>query len=235
MRNKEKMLDNSMNQVSARDAGRRRPAAIFGLLLVLVTAVHLFAQLTQPTGMLADVTQVMLMPLLAAVVFTLTVAPRSKMIRLILIALGFSWVGDTLPRFMSGDPAFLAMVAGFLVAQFFYIAALLPLWKQSVLRRPWLALPYLAAFVLLLVLCAPGAGSLLVPVVIYGVALMSMAILSTGLGVVGGIGGAIFFISDGLIALRSFSGLDVPGMGFWIMLTYVLGQAMLSFAVTKRN
>ncbi|WP_219844121.1 lysoplasmalogenase [Arthrobacter sp. MYb222] len=208
---------------------------IAALALLLATATHLLAQLLWPSGLLADATQILLMPLLAGTVLALTTSPRGTLVRLVLIALFFSWVGDTLPRFMDGDSAFLAMVSAFLVAQFFYIAALARYWKSSILRHWWMPLPYLAAFALLLVLCSPGAGVLLAPVIIYGLALMMMAILSTGLGPIAGFGGAIFFLSDSLIALRSFADIDVPGMGFWIMLTYVAGQWMISYAASQRE
>ncbi|MGH3654547.1 lysoplasmalogenase [Glutamicibacter sp.] len=211
-----------------------RPGIVV-LALLLATATHLLAQLYWPSGLLADATQILLMPLLAGTVLALTTSPRGKLIRLVLIALFFSWAGDTLPRFMDGDPAFLAMVSAFLIAQFFYIAALARYWKSSILRHWWMPLPYLAAFAVLLVLCSPGAGALLAPVIIYGLALIAMAILSTGLGPIAGFGGAIFFLSDSLIALRSFTDIGISGMGFWIMLTYVAGQGMISYAASQRE
>ncbi|MGO2805304.1 lysoplasmalogenase [Glutamicibacter arilaitensis] len=201
--------------------------------MAFVTAIHLLTQLFAPAGILADVTQIMLMPLLGAIIIALTSAQRGKLIKLVLIAVLFSWVGDTLPRFMEGDQGFLAMVGSFLIAQFFYIAALARYWRSSVMRHWWMTTPYLGAFTVLVLLCAPGAGALLVPVLIYGVALTAMAIFGTGLGVLAGCGGAIFFLSDSLIALRSFTTLDIPGMGFWIMLTYVVGQAMIGIAATR--
>ncbi|HCH47717.1 MAG TPA: lysoplasmalogenase [Glutamicibacter sp.] len=203
------------------------------LAMAFVTAIHLLTQLFAPAGILADVTQIMLMPLLGAIIIALTSAQRGKLIKLVLIAVLFSWVGDTLPRFMEGDQGFLAMVGSFLIAQFFYIAALARYWRSSVMRHWWMTTPYLGAFTVLVLLCAPGAGALLVPVLIYGVALTAMAIFGTGLGVLAGCGGAIFFLSDSLIALRSFTTLDIPGMGFWIMLTYVVGQAMIGIAATR--
>lgn len=223
-------LANEPNHASMQN---RTGARALAMALLLVAGTHLLAQLMAPAGLLADGTQILLMPLLAGTVLTVTNAPRSRIIRLVLIALCFSWVGDTLPRFMTGDLAFLAMVGGFLVAQFFYLAALASYWKSSILRRWWITLPYLAGFAVLLVLCSRGAGTLLVPVVIYGLALTAMAILSTGLGTVAGIGGAIFFLSDSLIALRSFTDIGLPEMGFWIMLTYVVGQGMIGYAAVR--
>lgn len=50
-----------------------------------------------------------------------------------LTALGFSWLGDSVPDLTSGDGAFIAMVACFLCAQVAFIVGLLPHWRASVL------------------------------------------------------------------------------------------------------
>lgn len=199
--------------------------------LLLVWVVHLSGQLTMPNTLLTDATQVMLMPLLGAVLIIGCIKPRSRLVNVVLIALFFSWLGDTVPRFLAGETGFLAMVGLFLVAQIFYIAAFWPLRKNSWMSKPVAVTPYGLALGALIALCYDGAGSLLVPVVIYGVALAAMAILATGLGKVAAIGGAIFFISDALIALRSFADIILPAHGFWVMFTYVLGQILLVVAV----
>jgi uncharacterized membrane protein YhhN len=173
------------------------------------------------------------MPALAWVLVAGT-RSRGRLVRLTLLALGFSWLGDTVPRFTPDDSGFLVMVGFFLLAQFAYVAAFLPSWRASAVgSRPLLLLPYAAGFVALVALTKDGAGSLLVPVLVYGFALVSMAVLATGLGWVAGLGGAIFFVSDGLIALRSFADLALPAHGFWVMLTYVVGQSLLVLAVIR--
>lgn len=203
------------------------------LVLAAVSIIHLTAQLIAEDGPLADATQILLMPALAAVLLWATGRQRSILGRWVLLALGCSWLGDTIPRFMTGDPAFLAMVGCFLLAQLCYLLALRPYWRYSVLCRPWWVIPYLFAFGWLVIACAPHAGSLLIPMVIYGAALTLMAVLSTGLGALAGVGGAIFFISDALIALRSFAGIEVPAHSFWIMLSYLVGQSMIVAAVAR--
>lgn len=200
-----------------------------------VTAAHLVAQLIGPGEMLTHVTQALLMPLLAVALFLGTAPPRGRQVWAVLVALFFSWLGDLLPRFVAGDAEFLTMVGCFLVAQVWYIVAFAPNWRRSVARQPLLLLPYLLAFVFLIVFCAEGAGVLLVPVVIYGLALVTMAVLSTGFGWIAGLGGAIFFVSDAMIALRSFADIAPPASGFWVMLTYSLGQALIVLAVLRRS
>jgi uncharacterized membrane protein YhhN len=100
-----------------------------------------------------------------------------------------------------------------------------------VLGRP-AVLAYAAAFCALLVACAPGAGGLLVPVIVYGVCLTLMAVLATGVHPLTGLGGAVFFVSDGLIALDAFATWYAPpAPGFWVMSTYVVGQALIAAGV----
>jgi uncharacterized membrane protein YhhN len=180
----------------------------------VVVLVHLAAQLVAPESTVAELTQPLLMPALAAVLVAETSPPRSRLVRVTFVALFFSWLGDTLPRFVSGDAAFLLMVGCFLLAQVAYVVALWPTRDSSVLRRPALLAPYLLALVVLLLLCREGAGALLVPVVVYGVALAAMAVLSTGLGRVAAIGGAVFMLSDSLIALEGAQLKDTKSLAY---------------------
>jgi uncharacterized membrane protein YhhN len=202
--------------------------------LVAVSVVHLGAQLIDPDGVIAPLTQVLLMPALAWVLVSRTRSPRPRLARLTLVALGFSWLGDTLPRFAPEDAGFLVMVGCFLLAQLTYAVAFLPHWRASIVRRsPLLLLPYAAGLARLVAVSHARAGSLIVPLVFYGLALGAMAVLATGLGWVAGIGGALFFASDSLIALRAFADVTLPGHGFWVMLTYVVGQSLLVLAVVR--
>ena len=87
------------------------------------------------------------------------------------------------------------MIGFFLLAQLAYIAAFWPYRAASVLRRP-AAKGYVAVIVALVAACAPGAGPLLVPALVYGTCLGTMAVLSTALGRVAAVGGALFLLSD---------------------------------------
>ena len=223
-------------QVAAAAPRRFRPAAIpAAVLFLLVTAVHLYTQLNGGQQLLADTTQILLMPLLAWLLLSMGTGAGGRLVRWVLTALAFSWLGDTVPRFLDGQAGFLAMVGGFLLAQGCYIAAFWPYRVGSLLARPLLVLPYLAALAVLVLWCAPGAGNLLIPVLIYGAALAMMAILATGLGVMAGVGGAIFLVSDAMIAVRSFTDIPAGALGFWIMLSYVLGQSLIVAAVWRRS
>lgn len=200
---------------------------------VLATG-HLVAQLVGSEGF-AGVSQVLLVPPLVGYV-ALT---RSPVRRSLMLALGWCWLGDTVPRFLSGDAGFLAMVGCFLVAQVVFVRIFWPDRGSSVLaagQRGWLA-PYVVVFVLLLVLCAPGAGVLLPAVLIYGGCLTAMAVLATGVSRLVTAGGVLFLVSDGLIALGAFApGFDsLPYGGFWVMLTYTLAVLLLTVGVSGRR
>ena len=209
---------------------RPRTPAVGGMvgLFVAVALLHLGAQLSGGDDV-ADATQVLLMPVLAAVLWLQSAAPRSRLVVLTLVALGLSWLGDSAPRLTDGDAAFLVMVGFFLLAQVAYIVAFLPYRAHSVLhvRRP-LLLCYVLAVVALVLACVGGAGEMLVPVLLYGTCLGAMAVLSTGVNRFTAVGGALFLVSDGLIALDVFvPAFGLPAQGFWVMSTYVAAQALL--------
>ena len=222
------------------DADTRRRTARCAAAFAAVCLVHLVAQLAG-LGTLDRVSQWLLMPLLALALAAATSgAPRTRLVRLTLLSLGFSWLGDTAPGFAPEGTGFLVMIGFFLVAQAVFIVAFWPYRHASVLspsqpaRRRALALVYLLALVALVVACAPGAGTLLVPVIVYGTALALMAALATGVGRWVAIGGAVFVVSDSLIALEAFvEGWALPGQGFWVMSTYIAAQALIVAGVVR--
>ncbi len=202
--------------------------AFFGL-----SAVHLVS-LALGRELAADVSQVTLMPPLAVALATAVPAPRAAVVRRTLLALGFSWLGDTLPRFAEGDTAFLLMVGSFMVAQGCYIAAFAPWRDRSVLRRRALLAPYVIAIGGLVAACGPYAGPLLVPVFCYGLLLGTMAVLASGVNRLTWVGGAVFLVSDALIALDAFAPWwHLPGQSFWVMSTYLAAQTAIVAGVVR--
>ncbi len=216
----------------------RTVGALTGYLAL--TAVHLLAQSLDAgplAGPLADVTQALLMPALALAVLAATSAPRSRLVRLTLLALGFSWLGDSVPRLLAGDAAFAAMVGAFLLAQVTYAVAFWPDAGRGLLarRRGWLT-PYAVALVALMAACLPHAGVLAVPVLLYGCCLVAMAVLATGVHPLAWIGAAVFAVSDGLIALGAFApGADLPGADVLVMTTYAAAQGLMALGVLARD
>ncbi len=216
-------------------------------LLVAAAVVHLGAHLAA-AARLTEVSQWFLMPLLAAwVVAATTGRSRDRIVRLTLAALVASWLGDTVPDLVPSGASFLAMVGFFLCAQACYIAAFWPFRSRSVLgslraastgrrrARATATVAYVVVFIALVAACAPGTGSLLVPTIVYGLCLVSMAALATGVNGRVALGGAIFLVSDSLIALQAFtSWYALHQHGFWVMLTYVVGQALIASGVVAQ-
>lgn len=198
------------------------PYAVAGVTNLLALAVG--------AESVAAVAQAMLMPALALTVLGSGV--RTRATAWLLVAIAASWLGDSLPK-LAGHLSFVAMVGGFLLAQFAYIIALAPRWRRSFVRKPVALLPYLAVIGALIALCAPNAGPMLVPLLVYAAALMAMSVLASGYGSLGTVGGALFLISDSLIALTTFSDLAFPWRGPLIMFTYIVGQGLLALAVIR--
>ena len=210
------------------------PTRVAAVAFGLVTAVHLGAQLADADDF-ANVTQWFLMPLLAALVW-LAAGPRrtTRLVRLTVVALLLSWLGDSAPDVVGDDLSFVTMLGFFLIAHVAYLVAFWPLRREGLLgRRPVLVVPYVVVLVALVSLCAPGADELAVPVAVYGATLSAMAVLAT-FDRLAAVGGAAFIVSDSLIALNAFvDGFDLPGYGFWVMFTYVGAQFLLVRGVLR--
>ncbi len=206
----------------------RGTAALTAYLVVAVTNV---GSLALGIDTLANLTQWLLMPLLLAAFLVTPPAashPLPRLSALTIAALAFSWLGDAAPDLTSGDASFLAMVGAFFVAQLCYIGAFRSSWRRSLASRsPALVLPYAVAFVVLVLACAPNAGPLLAPVVAYGLAVTVMAVLSTGLNRAAALGGALFMVSDSLIALGAFRDWGGRPLSVAIMATYAVAQLLL--------
>ena len=87
--------------------------------------------------------------------------------------------------------------------------------------------------VALLAVTVPEAGMLAPAVVVYGMLLLAMAWLASSHGWVGALGGALFVLSDGLIALGAFRPdlVDWANRDLVVMATYVGAQAMFVAAI----
>ena len=211
----------------------RRTIAVTVLgAFAIVAAAHLVSQVIAPDSAFTDVSQWFLMPLLALGPVLVTSAPRDRLVVGTLVALGFSWLGDTAPDLVDGDASFLVLVGFFLCAQLTYIVAFLPYRRSSVARtRPWVVGLYALAVIAMVAVCASAAGILVVPMAIYASCLAAMAVLATGVNRTAAVGAMLFVVSDALIAVRAFVDADLPAMGLWIMATYIAARALVGRGV----
>ncbi|WP_089107813.1 lysoplasmalogenase [Streptomyces hyaluromycini] len=165
--------------------------------------------------------KVLLMPLLAAS------AARAGAPRLLVAALLCGWGGDVL-LLSDADPAFMAGMAFFAAGHVCYLV----LFRRQGPphgRARLLALAYAAALVTLVALLWPDLpAGLRVPVAGYSTLLTAMAYTAaTRLGPVAGLGGALFMVSDTLIATGVADWPQLPRPDLWIMLTYAGAQFLL--------
>ncbi|MFI2781980.1 lysoplasmalogenase [Streptomyces sp. ALB3] len=182
-----------------------------------VSALHL-------AGLLAGaeaahlVTKPLLMPLLAAYALARN-GPR-----LLVAALLCGWGGDVL--LMPGaDAAFLAGMGSFAVGHVCY------LWLFGRARvSPPAGLAYAALLVVFVGLLWPGLpAGLRIPLTGYSLLLTAMAWRAGALGRYAALGGALFLLSDALIATGIADWPQLPAHGFWIMLTYLAAQFLLTW------
>ncbi|MET9389458.1 lysoplasmalogenase [Streptomyces sp. NPDC006624] len=168
----------------------------------------------------------LLMPLLA-----LWAAVR-RAPRPLVAALLFGWGGDVL--LLSGaEPAFLAGMACFAAGHVCYLVLFSAYGSRFAVPRAragLLALGYAAALVTTVALLWPDLpADLRVPVAGYSLLLTAMAYgAALRLGLYTGIGGALFLLSDTLIATGVAAWPQPPRPDFWIMLTYLAAQALLA-------
>jgi len=219
-------------------------SAAFGLVL----AVHLVAHLALPDGPpLQRWTQWLLMPLLAAALWLSTTVPRPRLVRLAFVALFWSWLGGSVPDFVTGQGSFLVLMALFLVAQVAYVVAFWPYRADSALTR---RRGVVAAYAGVCLAIVGGAAAVLLPagdpavalvvgLAVYGAALVSMAVLATGVHRLAGIGGALFVASDGLRGVRQAmpaiaDTLPAGVYGFAVMATYSFAQLLLVLGIRRR-
>ncbi|MFF5337507.1 lysoplasmalogenase [Streptomyces sp. NPDC013181] len=197
--------------------GRRERYARPLLAAFLVAcAVDLAGVLTGPE-VLHLVAKPLLMPLLAGY------AAARRGPRLLIAALLCGWVGDVF-LLADSDAAFLVGMAGFAAGHVCYLVLFG--------RAPGGLLPALGYALVLAVLVAllwSGLpGGLRVPVAGYSLLLTAVAYRSRVLGRYAAAGGALFLLSDALIAAGIADRPEPPAPGFWVMLTYVAAQLLLT-------
>lgn len=201
-------------------------------LFLLSCLLHLWAQFVVSPFWIVVTIGVPVLLLIAW--YVLSVQHWNRLSVLVLVALVFSWLGDSL-----GSSGLDLKLALFLVAQVCFAIAFVRPFRERWAGRPWWHhlrwLPYLGVVVGLTALVAPRAGVLAPAVVVYACGIGLMAVLASALGRLGLVGGVLFLISDGMLALQEFTTWWIPYQGLMIMATYLAAQAALAYAVASRS
>ncbi len=157
---------------------------------------------------------------------------------LMLSALFFSWMGDILLKYEAVSSSFFIYgLLAFLTAHVLYSLLFLKKWNKKASKYFWLVLLLLALYgIVLFMLLKEGLGSLMVPVFVYVLAILFMAVAAFRRK--GSVNtdsfklvfwGALFFIaSDSILAVNKFLG-SVPYVHILVMGTYATAQ----FLITK--
>ena len=211
------------------EPGDRRRTLVAFALYFAVSVMHLVV-LGAGFDEAARASKLLLMPALAFAVL-LTARPlRGAVPVLLLVAIGFSWGGDA-PLTLPGDGWFVVGLGSFLLAHVAYIALFLRL-RPRRRRLPAWTIAYAVWFAAFLALLRPHLGALLVPVALYGLVLGVMAALAGGLGGIIAVGGALFVVSDSVLALGRFlPGYEFPPHDVVVMSTYLGAQALIALGV----
>jgi uncharacterized membrane protein YhhN len=187
-------------------------------------------------------TKPLLMPLLVGWLIATARRDWSTTQVLLLAGLLLAWAGDLL-LLGEGDVLFMLGLIAFLAMQVLYLAAFVRVPGRGLVRaRPVVIAPYAIALMGLVVATWPGAGVMRLPGIAYVVILTLMAVAA--LDLVGRLpaahawraaaGGALFMVSDGLIALTAFGPLDgSPTTSAAVMATYIAAQGLILVGLTR--
>lgn len=164
---------------------------------------------------------------------------KTKLI--VLLALIFSLLGDILLMFVTNNTLFFTLgLASFLLAHIMYILVFkrIFLYKKSTLLVALLLLIY-AYYLYTLLL--PNLEDLLIPVILYMLVILCMALFAFARNPVNKIsyyfvliGAILFLISDSILSLNKFyKPLFYPDIT--IMLSYALAQYFIVFGILKQR
>lgn len=166
---------------------------------------------------------------------------REELSKTVLLALGFSWLGDVLLMWHARHELFfIGGLLAFLVAHLYYIFA----YRQFVIedrsnallgvQRFRFSFPIILTGTGLITVLYSHLGDLKIPVIIYALVLVLMVInalfrfgrTTTASFSMVFFGATLFMISDSMIAINKFL-TPVAYSGFWIMLTYIAAQYLI--------
>jgi uncharacterized membrane protein YhhN len=218
-------------------------ATITKLLFHAISLLHLYG-LTKgwedSTGnlhLLHIVTRFSLMPALALYFFTATASIKCSTLKLVYIALLFSWLGDMLLTYKT-EINFLLGIIAFLTAHVFYINYY---YKETLFKyfnllksKSFLVVPYAIVVVLFILKTYVKMKWFALPIGLYGTVLCNMSLMAlnrfknvtTPSFIITYIGSVLFVVSDFMIGYNVFVE-PITQASFAIMTTYIIGQYLI--------
>lgn len=175
-----------------------------------------------------SITKVMIIPLLAAWVFT---EGGPKILVAALIACTF---GDL---FLIWDSTFTIGMAAFAIGHICFIRFFVMRGALSRLRaKPWIVVVYVVAAIALISYAWSGLDADIKPLVpVYAALLAGTASTALACDNRAGLGAALFLVSDGIILLGEADKWQPAPSGVWIMALYVLGLLFISTGILDKE
>jgi uncharacterized membrane protein YhhN len=196
----------------------------------VVSVVHLVLNAADATPW-DSISKCLIAPLLAAWVV------EQGGPRLLVAALTFCWLGDLFLEL--GDDVFVVGMTAFAAAHYCFIRLFVQRGALERLRaKPWILVVYVAAAVALVAWAWGGLEVGLRPVVpVYALLLLGTASTALATDLRAGIGGALFLVSDGIIALGEADRIakDATATGLAIMTLYILAILLLASGILDRE
>jgi uncharacterized membrane protein YhhN len=208
-----------------------------GVLASYLIDVHLLHQICKPLIMLS------------LTAYYATTVPKVNFSMSMVLALAFSFGGDTLLMFEKNHAIFFTLGLGsFLISHLFYIPAYRQhRWDTTAnelqgVQRIRMAFPIILLGSGLIVVLYPVLNELKIPVLLYAVVLVAMVLnalfrygrtSSKSFGFVFG-GALLFMISDSLLAINKFLQ-PVTHAGLLIMITYCLAQYAIVHGILEHE
>ncbi len=217
---------------------------IIFLVFTVVAAIHLAGQLLN-AEMLSIATKPLIVPCLA-IYYWMEAPFRSK---ILLTGLFFGWLGDILLMFADhGQGWFIGGLVAFLTGHVAYILTYRQLmWENADMgllpvQKIRFSFPIVLVATGLITILYPAVGDLRVPVIIYALVIMLMAMFAlfrygrtTAISFWGIFAGAcLFMVSDSILALNKFLAPIHLG-GFYVMATYMAAQALIVVGARKHQ
>jgi uncharacterized membrane protein YhhN len=194
---------------------------------------------------LNHISKPLIMPLIA-IIFLTSYKGKDRVLKIrMLLAMLFSWVGDILLIFQEREPFFMVGLLCFLLAQIMYLSAFLR--PQFIVRdipllrkMPLIASPFLIFGWLVFTTLRSELGDLKLPVLIYMMAILAMAIFALNRWERSSrksfylvfMGALLFVSSDLILAFNKFHD-PIFWAGVWIMMTYIGAQYLIARGIAE--
>lgn len=215
---------------------KTRTTAILSVLFLVIAASDCFF-IIDGNKFERFISKPLLMPALMYL-FTVSVSGTKKeMIKHVLTALIFSWIGDVVLLF-SGQAAFIGGMVAFLIAHIFYIRAFIGISGNRIrFGLPiWFAMALMAVVVTTLMeILWPYLGALRIPVLVYALTIACMFLFACNaamfiqnkmIALLLVLGAALFIVSDACLSLNIFR-YNNSSFPIIVMLTYCAAQFLL--------